>query len=142
MNYLVATWCPETWTREFKKQFECFAFFSIGTLEEVTAVGSLLNLQPMPWLQNGRFCVAFDHVAGQGLDDEREVKQWLAEFEHHGITWTWSTDLIPGSPPESMPEGQAAQNTFASYEEFLLALKGPIDMKAGWQPDTLHAPAA
>ncbi len=138
--YFVASWCPDTWVREYTKKFECFAFYAIGSLEEVTGVGHALGLKPMPWIQNGRWCVAFDHVAGQGLDDEREVKQWIYEIEYHGIPWTWCSDLIPGAPPESMEEDKAGMNTFATYDEFLLALKGPIDMKAGWRPDTLHLP--
>ena len=139
-SYLVATWCPDTWVSQYTKKFECFGFFCIGSLEEVSEVGRMLNLQPRPWIQNGQSVVCFDHVAGQGINDEREVKQWLHELEAHGITWTWSKDLIPGAPDESMPEEQAAMNTFASLDELLLALSAPIDMKAGWVPDRYYHP--
>ena len=139
-SYLVATWCPDTWTREYTKKFECFAFFCIGTQQEVAGVGQALGLSPQPWIQNNRWVVCFDHVAGQGLDDEREVKQWLNEIAYHGIEWSWSRDLIPGAPDESMEEEKAAMNTFATYEEFMQALSAPIDMKAGWVPDTYYRP--
>ena len=129
-NYAVATFLMDAW-RDGYKVPECFAFFGIGTQEECTDLGLLLDIAPRPWIKVREWVVAFDMVALACVDFIGEVNAKRWELEQLGVTYTWITELIPEAPAESM-DG-AFMNTFASEEEFNRSLLAPIDMR-----DALH----
>lgn len=124
-NYCLATFGIEAWREEGTKVPECWAFFSLtDDRQEAAAMAHLLNIAPRPWLKRGHYAVCLDLVVLGCLNFQQEVRAKRWELQQLGISWTWCTDLIPEAPPESMAE--AFQNTFASEEEFDIALAEPI----------------
>ena len=131
-SYCLATFDFERWRAEGVKEFMSFAFISMGYLQQMEVLGEKLNLEPRQYLQPGLWAVAWDHVAGQGLNDLQEIKMKLWELDQLKVGWTWSTDILPGMPRESREN--MFMNTFSSYDEALQALVEPIDAKAAWNP--------
>ena len=133
-NYCLATWDVDGYRDEGVKRPLCWAFLSIGTEEELTPVGELLDLPMHPWLQRGKHALYLDvTILSPNFRQEVLAKRW--ELEQLGMSWEWSADLIPGAPKESTDSTK--QNTFATEEEFDRAMVRPIDIKDEW-----HAKAA
>jgi hypothetical protein len=124
-NYCLATYDPEALKEENTLIPECWAFLSIGTdLQEAEVMSELLDVGIGQWIQKDHWVVAFDLVYISAWHFPREVmaKRW--EMQELGITYEWSEDIIPGTPPEAR-EG-VITNTFKTEELFLSALWTPL----------------
>jgi len=135
-SFCLATFDVDRYKAEGVKEFASFAFLSFGYKQQMEILGEKLGLEVVTWKQNGTWAVCWDLVAGQGVDDLKEVQMKLWELEQFKVNWTWSKDLIPGMPREAGEE--MFMNTFDSYEEAIQAIVNPIDMKATWKLDGRH----
>ena len=135
-SFCLATFDVDRWKEEGVKEFSSFAFLSFGYRQQMEILGEKLDLPIRQWQQKDTWAVAWDHVAGQGIDDLKEIQMKLWELEQFKVGWTWTNDLLPGMPRESGED--MFMNTFDSYEEAISAIIKPIDMKDSWKLDPRH----
>ena len=132
-SYCLATFDPFRWKAEGVKEFASFAFLSIGYHQQMEVMGEKLDLEPRQYYSKGVWCVGWDFIAGQGVDDLKEIQMKLWELQQFSIRWQWSKDLIPGMPKES--GDSIFMNTFDTFEEALRSMVKPIRPdQAHWNP--------
>lgn len=124
-NYCLATYDPDAFKEENTLIPECWGFLSIGTdPQEAEVMSELLDVRVGQWIQKDHWVVAFDlvYISAWHFPREVETKRW--EMQELGITYEWSEDIIPGTPPEARLGVNT--NTFSTEELFLAALWTPL----------------
>ena len=114
-SYLLATHWEEN-----EAQPLCLTLFQLHDSEAAARIsGARLGWPHMQWIRPGQWCVAGEVMLSEVEDQAAAVEAFVVKLNDAGITWKWSSDLLPEM--EGGERTRPVHNTYASLDSLRAA---------------------